>query len=185
MDGILIKVFESPTVEQSKEFKDFADSNWGVHLYTDPNEEENNFFDKPTMWVVGYVGGKIAGLLLVFTRDITFDELNIKMAGIGGVVTAVDRRRMGVMSKILEETMKVVLPKYKLDIALLCTDIEKLGGLYGKVGFVPIGRPYYFIDKNGIEKEEKDGMMASLGDEKMMERIIRSQSKIFVGRSNF
>lgn len=107
------------------------------------------------------------------------------MAGLGGVVTRVDCRRQGIMSQILRKFFADYLPKYKFDMAMLCTDVKKLGNLYGRVGFVPLNRSYYFLDKNAVEKEETGGMIMGLQNKNVVTKIFISKTKLFVGKSNF
>lgn len=185
MANVDIKVFENISIKDKIIFDQFSDDNWGESTIEEKKESKINFFDTPRLWVVGYKNNRVVGLFLIFDREIVFENQKIKMAGLGGVVTRVDCRRTGVMSQILQKFFTQYLPKYKFDIAMLCTDIKKLGKLYGRVGFVPINRSYYFVDKNEVEKEETGGMIMNLNTKKLASKILGSKTKIFVGNSNF
>ncbi|MFA7300753.1 MAG: GNAT family N-acetyltransferase [Candidatus Shapirobacteria bacterium] len=181
MANVDIKVFENIYPKEKIIFDKFISDNWDEPL--DVNNQDN--FDIPRLWIVGYRNNRIVGLFLIYDREIIFENQKIKMAGLGGVVTRVDCRRTGVMSQILQKFFTQFLPKYKFDIGLLCTDIKKIGKLFGRVGFVPLNRSYFFIDKNGVEKEETGGMIMNLNTKKLGSKILGSKAKLFVGKSNF
>lgn len=185
MANVDVKVFENISIKEKLSFEKFDKDNYGDYVDENPGETRLNNFDMPRLGVVGYRNNRIVGLFLIYDREMSFEGVKIKMAGLGGVVTRVDCRRTGVMSQMLQKFFTQYLPKYKFDIAMLCTDIKKLGKLYGRVGFVPINRPYYFVDKNGIEKEENGGMIMNLNTKKLGSKILGSKTKIFVGNSNF
>lgn len=165
------------------ELKIFADNNWGDE---DESEEEvkNNFFDNNKSAVIAKVDDKLVGLLYIHKRVTILNNKNISFAGIGGVVVHKDYRHLRIATKILEKAIEV-LKKDKIDIALLCTDIKNLGKLYNKVGFVPLGRPYYFIQKDEKEGLEKGGMIARVNSQDVFDEILNSNGKLNVGVSNF
>ena len=103
---------------------------------------------------------------------------------IGGVVTHTDYRRIGVATTVIARAIEE-MKKDKVDVSLLCTDIAKLGGLYGKVGYIPLGKSYFFIDKERVKKEEKEGMMAVVCSETKFHKILNSTTELNVGLSNF
>jgi len=185
MANVEIKVFENISIKDKIVFDKFIDENWGEHFHEDEAGRALEFFDTPKIYVVGYKNNKVVGLFLIYDREIEFEGNKIKLAGLGGVVTRVDCRRQGIMSQILQKFFSQYVAKYKFDIAMLCTDIKKLGKLYGRVGFVPINRSYFFMDKNGVEKEELGGMILGLNNKAVVAKILNSKTKLFVGNSNF
>jgi predicted acetyltransferase len=181
MANVDIKVFENISLKEKFIFDEFIKNNWDEILI----ENNPDFFDTPRLWVVGYKNNKIVGLFLIYGREIVFENIKIKMAGIGGVVTRIDCRRQGIMSQILQKFFSQYISKYKFDVAILCTDIKKIGKLYGRIGFMPINRSYFFIDKNGVEKEESGGMIIGLQNKNIVNKILISKTKLSVGDSNF
>jgi len=185
MANVEIKVFENISIKEKLSFEKFDKDNYGDYVDENPEETKLNYFDMPKLGVVGYRNNKIVGLFLIYDREIEFEGKKIKMAGIGGVVTRVDCRRQGVMSQILQKFFSQYVSKYKFDMAILCTDIKKLGKLYGRIGFVPLNRSYFYLDKNEAEKEEVGGMIMALQNKNIVAKILSSKTKLFVDKSNF
>jgi predicted acetyltransferase len=177
MANVEIKIFENASLKEKAVFDKFINNNWG--------EGNLETVDTPRLWIVGYKNNRIVGLFLVYDREIVFEGKQIKMAGVGGVVTRIDCRRTGVMSQILRKFFADYVSKYKFDMAMLCTDIKKIGKLYGRVGFVPLNRSYFYLDKNGVEGEETGGMILGLNNKSVVAKILSSKTKLFVGTSNF
>ena len=185
MANVDIKVFENISIKDKLSFEKFDKDNYGDYVDENPEETRLNYFDMPRIGVVGYRNNKIVGLFLVYDREIEFEGKKIKMAGLGGVVTRVDCRRQGIMSQILQKFFSQYVVKYKFDLAMLCTDIKKIGKLYGRIGFMPINRSYFYLDKNGMEKEELGGMIMGLQNKTVVAKIMNSKTELFVGKSNF
>ncbi len=185
MANVDIKIFENISIKEKLSFEKFDKDNYGDYVDENPEETKLNNFDMPRLVIVGYRNNKIVGLFLIYDREIEFEGKKIKMAGVGGVVTRVDCRRQGVMSQILQKFFSNYIFKYKFDIAVLCTDVKKLGKLYGRVGFVPLNRSYFYLNKNGVEKEETGGMVLGLNNKSVVAKILSSKTKLFVGESNF
>lgn len=178
-----IKVTDKLSSGELKVLNKFSDANWDKHEVS-PEEEHANFFDNDKFAVIAKTDGNIVGYLFVHYRVPVFNKLPIKLAGIGGVVVHKKFRHKGIATAILEKTIKL-LKKEKMDVALLSTDIDKLGELYGRVGFIPLGKPYLFIDINGVVKEENGGMIASVNSRKIFDDVLNSKEKLNVGISNF
>lgn len=185
MAELTIDVLVGLTDDQRIEIDKFAKDNWGINVYETPEEVANNFFATPTYWLTGKINGELIALLDVFERKIIFDHKEYLLAGIGGVLTEKNNRQKGYATELLKYCMVNLLPKDGVDVAMLCTDIAKLGGLYGQVGFVPLGRKYFFMDKNDVERSESGGMIASVNNQDLVNRIMSSTDKLFVGESNF
>jgi len=161
----------------------FSDENWDEHEVS-LEEERANFFDNDKFAVIAKIDGNMVGYLFVHERNLIFNRIPIKLAGIGGVVVHRKFRHKGIATAILTTTIKL-LKKEKFDIALLSTDINKLGELYKRVGFVPLGKPYSFIDIKGLRKEENGGMIANINSKEIFDEILTSNNKLNVGISNF
>lgn len=181
--NLRIQITNFLSYELNKELHEFSEANWGEH-YDTSAQIKLNYFATPDLLVIGYYKNNIAGLVEIFFREINFAGKTISMGGIGGMVVDKKLRRRGFATQILKAAMKEMKTR-KTNISMLCTDIKKLSGLYGKVGFVPLGRPYYFINKKGKEEKDEAGMIAPISSEKIFEEILNSKEKINVGVSNF
>lgn len=167
-----------------RSLKEFSDANWGEHV--DSNDDILlNFFSPFDVAILAKDEEKYIGLVEIFLKRNAFlGNEQIYIGGIGGVVVAEKYRHRGVATKMLKEAI-CVLKNEKTDVAMLCTDIESLGKLYKNIGFVNLGRPYFFIDKNGLEKMEKGGMIRVISSEKIYKKVLNSNLKLNVGISNF
>ena len=178
----MIKIVKNPTKKEVSIFEKFAHNNWGEHS-TD-GDQALDFFDTHRIIYENYQENKLVSGLVVFFKTLVFSDRIYNIAGIGGVVTHKDFRNKG----YAQATLKFVLQNLKtmkLDAVLLCTEIDKLGVFYNKVGFAPLNKPYYFIDKLGNKKSEKGGMIADLGNKSAYNFILTTKEELFVGLSNF
>lgn len=178
----MIKNIKNPTNKQIANFEKFALKNWGEHSHNgDPGLD---FFDLHRIIYEKYINNRLVSGLVVFFKTLVFSDRTIHIAGIGGVVTHINFRNKGFASEVLAFALKD-LKSMDLDVALLCTDIGKLGKLYGKVGFVPINKSYYFVNKLGVKKKETGGMITKLRNNNAYNFILSTKEEIFVGLSNF
>lgn len=178
----MINIIKNPTREQIKNFEKFANKNWGDHS-TD-GDPSLDFYDYHRMVVENYSNKTLVSGLVIFLKSIVFSDRILNIAGIGGVVTHTNFRHKGHALETLNFTINELKNK-NLDAVLLCTEIQKLGKLYEKAGFIPLGKPYYFIDKVGIKKSENGGMIANIGNATDYKFILNTSEEIFVGLSNF
>lgn len=178
----MIKIIKNPSQKQVTEFEKFANKNWGEHG-TD-GDPALDFYDYHRIIFKNYQNNKLVSGLVVFLKSIVFSTRTLHIAGIGGVVTHTKYRHHGYALETLNYAVEE-LKKMNLDAVLLCTEIQKLGNLYKKAGFVPLNKPYYFIDKKGIKKSEKGGMIANTRNSTAYKFILNTSEEIFVGLSNF
>lgn len=178
-----IIVKQNPTVSELKRYQKFADENWGKQDES-AKELKYNFFDKPKIVILGYSENQLIGLLNIHLKKINVGSKIYSLGGIGGVVTQKKFRHRGIATKLLRKAKKI-LKKEGPDIAMLNTDISKFGDLYKRIGFVSLGKPYYYFSKNGKEKVENSGMIMPVKSQKIYKEILNTNEKINVGRSNF
>lgn len=180
---IKISIKYNPTVSELNRYQKFADKNWGKQ---DKSAEElkDNFFNKPKIVILAYSENQLMGLLNIHLKQGKIGSKIFSIGGIGGVVTQKEFRHRGIATKILQKAKKILKVK-DLDMAMLNTNIPKFGGLYKKIGFVPLGKPYYFFSKSGKEKVENSGMIMPIKSQKIFNNILSTKEKINVGRSNF
>lgn len=182
--NLTIAVIKNPTPKFRDELKEFSDSNWGKHVDSD-EDIHLNFFLPFDIAVLAKDGNKKVGLIEIFLKkNAIVGKENIFVGGIGGVVVDRKYRHKGIATAMLKKTLEV-LKKEKADIAMLCTEIERLGPLYKGIGFVPLRRPYLYTDRKGEIKEDAQGMVAALSSKDAFERILASPEIINVGPSNF
>ncbi|HET7099410.1 MAG TPA: GNAT family N-acetyltransferase [Patescibacteria group bacterium] len=182
--SLTISVIKNASPDLRSELKEFSDSNWGDHV-DNSSEILLNFFLPFDIAILAKDGDVDVGLIeIFFKKNIVFGKGTTNVGGIGGVVVHKDYRHQKIATKMLSKVLEV-LSREKFDIAMLCTDIKRLGVLYEKVGFVPLGRKYLFFDKNGKLKEETGGMIAEIDSKKMFDQILHSKRIINLGRGNF
>lgn len=179
----MIKVIINPNKKQISYFEKFSSKNWGKHVQ-DESDSILDFFDLHRIVFEYYVKDNLVSGLVVFMKSIVFKSRIITFAGIGGVVTHLDYRHKGYSTKVLNYTIKY-LKRRKVGIAMLCTDIDKLGPFYTKVGFVPLNKNYFFENKNGDLRSERQGMICNICSNGDFDFLLKTKEKIVVGRSNF
>lgn len=171
-----------PSEAEIERFENFANKNWGEGRLEGGNNTD--FFDlHRIIFTLEDDGELLSGLVVMFKVAILSGKA-VCIGGIGGVVTGLTVRRKGYAIKVLNECVKY-LREMKVDIVMLCTEIEKLGGLYGKAGFSPLMKSYYFLDRNNVKKAETGGMYLLLSDKISKAEIEAKNKDLFVGRSNF
>lgn len=179
---IKVSVIKNISNSLQVELDTFSDKNWGEHIH--PGNISNQFFATPTFAVVAKEDEALIGLLFVFVREIIFESEKYCLGGVGGVVVEKNSRGKGVATSILKLAINE-MTKRKVDVSMLCTDLDRLGKLYEGVGFVRLGRNYNFIDKKGKTEVEAGGMIMSICSKQVFESILNSKSDLNVGISNF
>jgi predicted acetyltransferase len=174
---------QTPTKADFKIYTHFSNSHWGPES-EDPQSVKDHFFDMDKSAVLGEIGGKLISLLYIHYRHSTFNNQPVYFAGIGGVVTHIRYRRQGIATKLLQYTNKL-LTKQNVDFSLLTTDISRLGSIYEKAGYKPLGKPYIFITKQGKKAVDTNGMIRTIKNPKLVDLILGSKHPLNVGKSNF
>lgn len=170
-----------PTREEVLLNNYFADMNWDEPVHADPDHLQ--FFDTPDKFALLLNNGAPVSTLVIYSRSLEYQGKKYTFSGIGGVATHKQFRHKGFATELLKQTMRSMKDDY--DFSLLCTNISKLSPLYEKVGFVPLVKPYYFIDKNGKKDIETGAMIAPLSSPDSVDLILSTPDEVFVGISNF
>ncbi len=134
--------------------------------------------------LLAFEDSEIIGGLELYKRSIAFDGRTILLGGFGGVWTRSDKRRKGVSTALLKRGMDI-LRDHACDIAYLCTDVTKLGGLYGAVGFQPLVANHTYLGRFGKRHVDSDGMIAPVCSEEVLSRILNSKEPFDIGRGNW
>lgn len=114
------------------------------------------------------------GSIGLYARSIIFLDKEILLGGIGGVCTHRNFRKRGIAKKMLEKSAKLLKDK-NCDIALLATDINKLGKLYESIGFVPLNRKFVVTGKSGKKYYDEGGMIAPVASMEKFNLVLNSQ----------
>lgn len=147
-------------------------------------QEREKFFSRPKARILAFEGDQIIGRIMLHERTIKFRDKDIAMGGIGGVCTHRNKRNQGIATQMLERAMKI-LKEWDCDIAYLCAEIDKTGSLYGRVGFVPLNKPYTFYGRSGSLYEHKNGMIAPLNSREIFDDVLHTKEKLHLGKGNW
>lgn len=147
-------------------------------------ENKEKYFSFPKAWLLAFEDNQIIGRIMLHKRTIKFGDKDIILGGVGGVCTRRDKRRQGIATKMLGESMKI-LREWECDVGFLCADIEKNGLLYTQVGFVPLNKPYTYYGRSGKLYEENYGMIAPINSQNLFEELLNSDQKFHLGEGNW
>jgi predicted N-acetyltransferase YhbS len=182
-----INVFSNLTEELSEKLKTFEWKNFYTQNQRTKEyqaQEQEKFCSQPRAWILTFQGDQIIGRVLLHERTIKFKKRQISLGGVGGVCTRKDKRNQGIASIMLREAI-AILKEWDCDIAYLCTDIEKTGSLYSRVGFVPLNKPYSFYGRSGKLHEQHNGMIAPLNSRGIFEEVLHAQGMLHIGSGNW
>ncbi len=57
--------------------------------------------------------------------------------------------------------------------------------LYGRVGFLPLGKPYTYLGKSGKRYTENDGMVAQVKSKDIFDFITKDEEPFDIGNGNW
>ena len=135
-------------------------------------------------YILAHADAELIGAIKLSRRAIPFAGRTIQLGGLGGVATREDWRGRGVASATTAAAIDF-LRQHGCEIAYLCTNIEKLGPLYGRVGFVPLGRPHTYLGASGKRYTDDDGMIAPVNSPVTFEAVLTAQGPFDIGRGNW
>ena len=123
--------------------------------------DEDRYCSIPYAHVLAVEREEIIGAARLFERSIRFGREIFTVGGFGGVTTKKNKRRKGVATAVLRKGMEDFGIR-NFDFAFLCADVTDSAfiRLYGKVGFVPLGKPYIYRGKSGTKYVDNNGMVA-------------------------
>ncbi len=166
---ISVNIEHPPLDYDLRQYVKFSDEDWDVET-----DSGGNLRTKPEVVITAHKNHELVGLLYVFPLEILFNNDLIISGGIGGIVTHLNYRHMGIASKLLKRSIGFLKRQNRM-IALISTDITNFRTLYVPFGFVPLGRPYILFGNN-----EPHGMIAPVKSERIFNRILNSTYKIEV-----
>ena len=166
-----IKIINKPNrkITQSVLYFQFRFMGWNSK---EMEYQDDRFGSLPFAYVICYKDNEMVGVVNLLKRKIIFKGEKILLGGFGGVCIHIKYRRQGIALRLLKEGMKI-LKINKCDIAFLNTDIKKLGTLYGKVGFVPLGRKYKATGLSNKVYEDAGGMIAPICSKEIFNKVLK------------
>lgn len=135
-------------------------------------------------YILAHADEELIGAIRLSQRAIPFAGRTIQLGGLGGVATRDDWRGRGVASATTAAAMEF-LRERGCDIAYLCTDIAKLGKLYGRADFVALGRPHTYLVASGTRYTDTDGMIAPVNSPETFEAALAAREPFDIGRGNW
>ena len=140
----------------------------------DMKDQDDRYGSLPLAYVIAHERKEIVGVINLLKRKINFKIKTMLLGGIGGVCTHGDWRRQGIASRLLQKSLEV-LKQQECDIALLCTDVNKLGKLYSQVGFAPLGRQYKATGLSGKIYLDDGGMIVPVNSQKLFNEVLNDK----------
>jgi predicted N-acetyltransferase YhbS len=134
--------------------------------------------------VVARENENLVGGIKLFKRSCVCDSTAFILGGFGGVFTANEYKRQGVATMMLAKSLWV-LGELQVDVAYLCTDIEKLEKLYWPFGFRHLKQGHTFLGKSEKRYTEYDGMLAMVNSWEIFSQLITSDTPIDIGQGNW
>ena len=130
----------------------------------------------------GSGGNDLVGCVSVFKREIEYEGERIFLGGFGGTCTRADLRRRGIGTRVCRAAADL-LREERCDVAFLAA-APGTARFYGQFGFVPLGKPYTFVNARGATKRPDtwdDGMLAPVCSQTLFHHILRGQTPLHLG----
>jgi ribosomal protein S18 acetylase RimI-like enzyme len=129
---------------------------------------------------------EVVGLTLAYRRVVQLAGRSVVLGGLGRVAVRPNHRRQGIATRLTRRAIQE-LASVGCDVAYLCTDVHDPGmlELYGRTGFVPLGRPHTYLGASGRRYVDDDGMIAPVGSREVFEEILRQAEPFDIGQGNW
>ena len=177
-----------PTLREQYEQVDAESFGGDSQTPEERQEEQDRFCSERDIIVqlLALAGDAVIGATSVFQRTILPHDQPVRLGGLGGVCTATAWRRRGVAAALVQRAM-AKLRAANCDLAYLCTDVESEWArrLYGRAGFVPLGRPYTYHGKSGKLYTDHDGMIAPLASPQLFQQVLADTAPLHLGAGNW
>lgn len=104
------------------------------------------------------------------------------LGGIGGVGTKTEYRGKGIATKMLD-LVEGILKDAGCGIGFLDADINdpKLVKIYGRIGYVVLGRDTTFFGKSGKRYTTPDGMIAPINSQEIFQEVLSDNKPFDIG----
>ncbi len=139
-------------------------------------------------FLVGFIDGQVAGGCRLLIRQLETKPLGVKttykLGGLGGVFVRQSWQHQGIATAMIQKAINHLRTK-DCDVAYLCTNIDQLAGLYGRVGFVHLKKGHTYLGKSGKRYTEFDGMLAPVKSQEIFVWLIRRLEPLDIGVGNW
>lgn len=134
-------------------------------------------------YVVAIIDQEVVGTTIIFKRTLQYKGKPIILGGLGAVGVRKEYRGKGIGTQMLSMARKT-LNDSDADIAFLGTDIQdpQMLKIYGRIGFVPLNRPFAYIGKSGKRYEDLTaGMIAPIHSQELFNQILKDTEPFYIG----
>ena len=149
------------------------------------NESRERFINKKDRikYILTFDKDQVVGIIIIFKREIKFKGEKLIVGGIGAVGTKKEYRGKGIATKMLR-IAREELEKATCDIATLGTDITDpvMVKMYGKIGFVPLGRNHVYLGMSGKSYTSNDLMIAPIKSKEKFQEVLTDKSPFNLGQ---
>ncbi len=137
-------------------------------------------------YILAFESNFLIGMAIALNRKINFQNKTIYLGGIGSVCVHPHKRRKGVATALLKETV-TELKNSGCDIAYLCTNVKDKGKikLYNHFGFVPLGRSHTYLGQSGRKFEDNDAMIAPINTTSIFQEVLKDKEPFSIGVGNW
>jgi ribosomal protein S18 acetylase RimI-like enzyme len=155
------------------------------------NEESLNAWSKERFnnrkdrfkYVVATIDDQIIGIIILWKRTTQFNGKQIVVGGIGGVGVQKEQRGKGIATKMLT-LARETLDHSKCDVAFLGTDTSdpQMLKIYGRIGFVPLGKAFSYVGRSGkVYEDATSGMIAAIHSVEIRDEILKDKKVFDIG----
>lgn len=178
-----IKTYNFPLEgELKKRVENLLSENFPVKEPEIAKWSKNTHYSNPVEYILYFDEDKLIGAQNIFLREIEFEGQKVLIGGLGGLCVNEAYRGKGIAQKLLSSAMEE-MRKLNCDIGMLFTDVTnpRFQKLYGKFGFVVLGREYSLTDKNGQVQKDTSCMIAPINSEEKFNLILNSKQTPHIG----
>lgn len=178
-----IETFTYPLRDELKErVENLLNENFPVKSPEISEWSKNTHYSSPVEYILYFDGEKLIGAQNIFLREIEFEGQKMLIGGLGELCVNEAYRGQGIAQKLLSTAMEK-MRGLNCDIGMLFTDVTnpRFQKLYGKFGFVVLGREYSLTDRNGQVQKDTSCMIAPVNQEEKFNLILNSQEILHIG----
>jgi GNAT superfamily N-acetyltransferase len=112
----------------------------------DNNGDDIQWIEESNYHVMGYVGGRLVSQIILSSQDILAGSQSLRIAGVGGVATHPDWRRLGFARRLLKAAEDLIRSEGGYDFAMLFCD-PKMIPYYASCGYIQVLNPIFIIQR--------------------------------------
>lgn len=192
LQSIDIKVFDSVPDQYVTQIDSLLEEVQSNHRISDSkslSENSQEMYDSKKdvfKYIIALDRDIVVGLIILFKREITFKGKKLLLGGFGGVGTKTEYRNRGIGSKMVELARKM-LEESRCDVAHIDVDMDNPSvlRLYGRIGFIPLRRPFTFLGKSGRKYSADNSMLAPIHSKELFEAILNDHNPFDIYGGNW